>query len=119
MYPDLPATSPFSGWNAMRSTRSLTWYDDYNGTKHDRESNFGRATLRSAIDSVCAVAVMLCAQFGPEAVPAGIRIFMRKSDPMKLYVPLMNAQRTTRPDGTTEGISWGGSERWTEKVYVF
>jgi hypothetical protein len=66
-YPWVGPFNPFRGWVAKPSTQSLTWYDAYNAVKHDRETAFERATLENALKAVCAVAIMLVAQFGREA----------------------------------------------------
>jgi len=64
LHPCIPAVNPFENWDSSKPTQSLLWYDAYNSTKHDRESNFDRATLRNAISSVCACVVLTIAQFG-------------------------------------------------------
>jgi hypothetical protein len=63
-YPRLPSFTPFVNWDASYPTESLTWYDAYNKTKHDREENLKFATLQNAIHSVGAAVVMFHAQFG-------------------------------------------------------
>ncbi len=65
LYPSFNAVLPFKGWDAEKPTQSLSWYDAYNNTKHDRELNINKATLRHAVLSVSAVASLLHAQFGP------------------------------------------------------
>src|SRR5262249_25684741 len=67
-YPEITAVSPFAGWDAGKATKSLPWYDAYNQVKHDREANFGQASLKNAIDAVAGGVVMLAAQFGIEAL---------------------------------------------------
>lgn len=62
MFPDYPIIKPFDGWNPSQPTQSLTWYDAYNKTKHDREANFSLATLENAITSVSACFAMLVGQ---------------------------------------------------------
>jgi hypothetical protein len=62
--PWLEPIKPFGGWDCSSPTKSLPWYDAYNAVKHDRESSFERATLINAIQAVCAIAVLLVAQFG-------------------------------------------------------
>lgn len=54
---------PFEGWNPRHV--SLTWYDAYNATKHDREAKLTEATLKNVIDAMGAVFIMQAAQFGP------------------------------------------------------
>jgi hypothetical protein len=64
-YNDLPPVSPFNNWNTMAPTSSLTWYDAYNKTKHDRTSYFASATLWDCINAVVANLVMHCVKFSP------------------------------------------------------
>jgi hypothetical protein len=64
LYPGIPALSPFHKWNANQPTQSLTWYDAYNATKHDREKNFSQATMSNVINAIAACAILLIAQFG-------------------------------------------------------
>ena len=67
-FPWLTGISPFSGWDASSPTQSLGWYDDYNAIKHDRENAFERATLSAAIKTICALWVLVAAQFGYRAL---------------------------------------------------
>jgi hypothetical protein len=62
-YPGLDPISPFKGWNSDAPTQSLPWYYNYNACKHDRERDFEKGNLLSAINAVCAVAIMLTAQY--------------------------------------------------------
>jgi hypothetical protein len=64
LYPDLGPILPFLNWDSTKATQSLDWYDAYNKTKHDRELNIGLSTLRHALHSVAAIAVLLKVQFG-------------------------------------------------------
>jgi hypothetical protein len=52
--------SPFSAWSAGSS---LPWYQAYNTTKHDRHSEFEKATFEHLIDASCGLLVLLSAQF--------------------------------------------------------
>lgn len=52
--------SPFSAWSAGRL---LPWYQAYNTTKHDRHSEFEKATFEHLIDASCGLLVLLSAQF--------------------------------------------------------
>lgn len=63
-FPDIFDICPFKGWAENNPTRSLFWYDNYNKVKHDREDEFERANLISAINAVCAIAILLYAQYG-------------------------------------------------------
>ena len=62
--PWMEAVAPFARWDSAEPTKSISWYDDYNAAKHDRESAFNRATLKSTINAVAAVWIMVAAQFG-------------------------------------------------------
>jgi len=59
--------TPFATWDPTQATQSLTWYDAYNATKHDREGSRSRASLRAVIDAVAAAVILLAAQFGEDA----------------------------------------------------
>jgi hypothetical protein len=62
-YPTLGPIRPFDTWDITNPTKSLPWYDAYNQCKHDREANFDQGNLNNAINAVCAVAIMLTAQY--------------------------------------------------------
>ncbi len=64
-YPLLPAFRPYDGWNTDKPTCSLGWYDAYNDVKHNRETQFGRATLHHVFEAISACVIMMAAQFGP------------------------------------------------------
>ncbi|MDD4073439.1 MAG: hypothetical protein PHY78_13870 [Desulfobacterales bacterium] len=51
---------PFLTWS---SGGSIPWYQAYNTTKHDRQSEFERATFEHLIDACCGILVLLSAQF--------------------------------------------------------
>lgn len=71
-YPWLPEFRPFYGWgDGPNPTQRLSWYAAYNATKHDRESEFARATLASVFDAIAGCFVMLVAQFGEGAEVCG------------------------------------------------
>jgi hypothetical protein len=63
-YPSFPAFAPFKDWNTSNPTTSLSWYDAYNKTKHDREDNLNVGTLENAVKAVGAAVIMFYAQFG-------------------------------------------------------
>ena len=52
---------PFNSW--ATSTPSLTWYQAYNKTKHDRHINFADANFENLMTSACALAALMAAQF--------------------------------------------------------
>lgn len=71
-FPDVQAIRPFAAWSSDEPTKSLVWYDAYHGVKHNRETEFGRGTLRRAFEAVSACIIMVVAQFGPIALSAEI-----------------------------------------------
>jgi hypothetical protein len=64
-FPAIASSRPFHGWTAVQPTKSLIWYDGYNLTKHDRKTNFDKATLNSCIDAVAANLALFSARFSP------------------------------------------------------
>jgi hypothetical protein len=58
-YPWLAAFKPYEGWNTAKPTCSLGWYDAYNAVKHNRETEFERATLRRVFEAISACVVMM------------------------------------------------------------
>lgn len=94
MHPAFPAVAPFRDWDDSRPTQSLAWYDAYNAVKHDRESNFHRATLLNAVTAVAAAYVLLWAQFGK----ADQRAFLGLSEFKAEALPSFSAgERYVRP----------------------
>jgi hypothetical protein len=67
-YPGMASSAPYESWNATQPAQSLPWWIAYTRVKHDKEAYFADATLRHAIDAVCAVIVLLQAQFGLQAL---------------------------------------------------
>lgn len=119
MYPDLPTIAPFDGWLLDHPTKSLSWYNDYNSTKHDREQNFECASVGAAVKAVCALATMMCAQFGPDAVPAGFSVEARPVPPQLLYISKHLPTREAKTDGSTRSITYGRqSEVWEAVPFV-
>ncbi|MFL1562455.1 hypothetical protein ACI77J_14695 [Pseudomonas sp. O64] len=56
---------PFKTWDSIKPTSSLSWYDDYNKVKHDREGNFSLGTLGNVLQAAAALHIMQSVQFGP------------------------------------------------------
>lgn len=67
-HPGYPEINPFKEWDEAEgmTTKSLTWYDDYNAIKHNRENEFHRASMGALIKAMAAVHVLQVAQWGPE-----------------------------------------------------
>lgn len=100
---------PFGCWDATRPTQSITWYDAYNKTKHDRNSHFKEATLEACIHSVCANIVLFCVRYGPYLLYQGqgtlsalfnqlFEISIIDPDPKTFYVPSLTLPANYRTD---------------------
>lgn len=64
-YNDLEKIKPFNTWENSQPTKSLSWYDAYNQTKHSRSTNFKEATFENLLYAISANIVMYCVRFGP------------------------------------------------------
>lgn len=53
---------PFDAWSHS-PPKQLSWYADYNATKHDRHSEFSRATFGALVDALCGLAALMYGQF--------------------------------------------------------
>jgi hypothetical protein len=106
---DIDPIRPFATWDAAYPTRSLTWYDAYNSTKHDRQTHFDKATLKNCIDAVCAYLVMFSVRFSPlplsnEGGPATalfnqlFDITLRNCTSASFYVPLIELPENIRSE---------------------
>jgi hypothetical protein len=102
-------TAPFSGWSSTAPTQSLSWYDAYNKTKHDRAHHFGAASLENGIRAVMANVVLFAVRFGPfrlfngaGTLPAYFNqlfsLELRNCDPASFYVPLVSVPANQRHD---------------------
>lgn len=101
-FEELGDFKPFLKWDSKNPTSSLLWYHDYNNIKHDRESNFRKASLENAIDSTMALAAIMISQFGyrnelwREKVGKIIKI---KTEPQwnirELYIPRRDGEEFT------------------------
>lgn len=59
---------PFATW---ANSSLLPWYTAYNQSKHDRHSNFDKATFQHVVDAICGVLVLLSSQFMTEDFAGG------------------------------------------------
>lgn len=64
-YKHLEPIRPFNDWDIAKPTQSLSWYDAYNKSKHDRSGSFSESSLLNVLNAVCASLVMFCVRFGP------------------------------------------------------
>lgn len=67
-FPYIGDVMPFAAWDPTQPTQSLAWYNAYNQTKHDRAVHFDKATLRHAIDAVCASIILFAVRHSPYAL---------------------------------------------------
>ena len=76
----------------------------YNGVKHDRDSNFHKASLDNAFDALTAFFIMLCAQYGWDFALTGDAaaraFFCLKTSPQwspsEYYIPAYGSALTER-----------------------
>ena len=109
-YPDVPPIRPFNGWARQPSpTSTITWYDAYNKTKHDRVANFTDGSLWNCIQAVAANVVLFCVRFGPfhllngQGVLASLfnqtfSIVLRDCQPESFYAPNLLIPQNQRVD---------------------
>ena len=64
----LGVIKPFEEWN---SGGSLTWYQAYNKSKHDRHNEFSHANLKNMIAAISGLLVLLSSQFRTESFTPG------------------------------------------------
>lgn len=99
---------PFLGWSTQPGpTQSLSWYDDYNKTKHDRTTHFSSATLLNCIKAVAGAIVMFAVRFGPYRLTTGsgtlpslfnhlFSVGLRNPKLESFYVPLVKQPTQTQ-----------------------
>lgn len=108
-YNGLRKFKPYSNWNHQQPTKSLSWYNAYNNTKHDRNSSFNEATLENMMDSIAAVIAMFCAKFGPftliqdntslsSMINQHFEISLDNSNPATYYVPKIELPSNMQKD---------------------
>jgi len=55
--------TPFVDWD---NGEGLSWYKSYNKSKHDRYNHFDKASFENLYDAICALVILLSAQFKTE-----------------------------------------------------
>lgn len=73
-YPSVSSLKPFADWDPAAPSRSLTWYDAYNKTKHDRANYFCEGTLRNCFMAVAANLVLFAVRFSPFPLLEGVGV---------------------------------------------
>jgi hypothetical protein len=102
-------SKPFSSWTQSSPTQSLPWYDAYNKTKHNRDSNFQLSQFQYAIDAVAANIILYCTRFSPllllndthtlsGLIKQIFEIKMIDADRKTFYLPNLKFQADTRRD---------------------
>lgn len=108
-YSNIPSIIPFENWNLTAPSASLSWYDAYNKTKHDRDNHFSEATLLNCINAVVANLVMYCVKFSPYPMFEQTNIFssiinqhfnagLINCDSKTFYLPKIQIPEGTRED---------------------
>lgn len=108
-YENINQIKPFANWNVASPTTSLQWYDAYNKTKHDRDSNFTLSNLENILISISACLVMHIVHFGPWSIIEQNNTFASivnqhfqfeivQPDIRSFYIHLVNMPGDTRKD---------------------
>ncbi|MGO8954728.1 MAG: hypothetical protein ACLQF2_15585 [Rhodomicrobium sp.] len=63
-YQTLKDVRPFSHWQLINTTKSLTWYNDYNYSKHNRREAGHRSTLLAAVHATAGALILFVVQHG-------------------------------------------------------
>lgn len=117
-YKDLRPVRPSLGWALKPSpTSTLTWYDAYNKTKHDRAKHFSDATLQRCVEAVAACLVMFSVRFGPFRLyngagtlaalfNASFSISLHDCKPTSFYPSLAVEKWQARTWGRAEAHPW-------------
>lgn len=66
---DKKTFQPFKDWK--NSSAHLSWYQDYNKCKHDRQQNFQKATFENLLGAVTGLLVLLSSQFRDNSFSPG------------------------------------------------
>lgn len=124
IYDSVPILQPFIDWDIASPTQSLSWYDAYNKTKHDRDKHFNSSKLINVMLSVAANLVLFCVRFGPfhllnetktlsTIVNQTFEIEMVNSDVNTFYIPLVSLPNNTREDLLCyDSFREGHIQRW-------
>jgi hypothetical protein len=108
-YNSIPPIIPFCGWSSTNPTQSLSWYDSYNKTKHDRDTSFSESSLHNVLQAVVANIAMFCVRFGPiqllqetktlsSLVNQTFEIDLFDCDINSFYIPKLELPADTRTD---------------------
>ena len=108
-YSSVSPLTPFKIWDSTSPTSSLTWYDAYNKTKHDRINHFKEATFFNALNAVVASIILYICRFSPyplleekgtlnSLVNQHFKIELINANIKKSYIPLIEIPSTYRKD---------------------
>lgn len=123
-YNDIPPIRPFTGWSPKDPTKTLPWYDSYNKTKHDRDSNFHESTILNCIYAISANIILFSVRHGPLNLFNGattlsgminqlITLDLVDPDPATFYVPKIKILPNHRED-----LICFGSEKYREPTII-
>lgn len=108
-FPMLDDFRPFADWRPRSKQSTLRWYQKYNDIKHDRENDFGSATLEMAITATSSVLVVCLAQFGIE--------FLRNNRPADIMFSVV--KRPLWTVGDSHGVDPTGVNLGSRIPYPF
>jgi hypothetical protein len=108
-YRNIQPIQPFSNWINSNPTQSLTWYDAYNKTKHDRDTAFAESKLIHVLNAIAANIILYCVRFSAYGlynerttisgyINQMVNISLIGSNIRSFYVPLIELPNNTRED---------------------
>lgn len=108
-YNSVARMQPFATWTVAQPTKSLQWYDAYNRTKHDRDTEFSAATLQVVLEAIAANIALFCTRFSPidllneskslsSIVNQLFEISLNNSDRKSFYLPELSLPANTRKE---------------------
>ncbi|HLP33109.1 MAG TPA: hypothetical protein VK202_06525 [Bacteroidia bacterium] len=112
---------PFEAWN---SDSTLPWWNAYNKTKHNRHTEFEKATFENLIDAMCALIALLSSQFeGNDFAPAGMTLGIGGGSNDGMESTIGGYFRVKYPNNWSEqekyGFIWSDIENGNNPIGVY
>lgn len=105
LFPQLGLFSPFKKWNKSAATTTIFWYDHYNKVKHDRGNTKEKANLKSLINSITAIHILLEAQYGEVFFDLGFHYTFKPIFNTHIS-PIWGMDEICTPILEREGLKW-------------
>ena len=96
---------PLSEWS---TGHSLTWYNFYNDSKHNRFSNFDKASFENVFKGICSLVVLLAAQFPfmVGRISGRSNLIFTTDEPNTLLTSDFSIEFPTRQDSQKYSFDW-------------